>query len=269
MENREEEFMQNSADKLADSICELLAFAKKNTILWVSRETVSNSDIVENFYSRSLFGRAQNFHTGWAIIQDWVSTSKGMRPELELFLSSTITLYHDQLATKLHTALLWINEAEHFRFVDLKFISLFIGIERLKNDFLPRTVDSYIHSEWKSMLNGQLAQDILAEIERKTGSLTKEQKKFIISKLKSADYPPATADLETLCKHLGVPIVENDMRTLRNKLMHNASYGNFDFKKVVNLQAKLSHIVDLCILKILQYDGYYCHHETGWQNVLL
>jgi hypothetical protein len=63
--------------------------------------------------------------------------------------------------------------------------------------------------------------------------------------------------------------LEKDMGILRNKLTHSASYGNFDFSKVIDLQYKLSHVVDVCVLKILGYDGYYCHKNTAWRNVRL
>lgn len=59
------------------------------------------------------------------------------------------------------------------------------------------------------------------------------------------------------------------MGKLRNKLTHSASCGNFDFSKAIDLQCKLSHVVNVCVLKILGHDGYYCYKSTAWRSVPL
>lgn len=257
-----------AADDLADAICELLAFATKNTVFWVTRELIAPG-VGKNGFTRSLGGRARNFHSGWAIIADYVSTNSGLRAELHTFLGAVIENYTDVLRCKLRTSLLWINEAQHHHFVDLRFMSLYIGIERLRVDFLPSSKRNYIHADWQKLLNGDLAREILVAIEAKTGSLSPEQKKNLISQLRSANNPSAGLLLEELCEGLGVTGLEKDMGILRNRLAHTASYGNFEFSKVRNLEKKLSHVVDVCVLKILGYDGYYCHENTGWKNTKL
>ncbi|SRR5216683_5040735 len=258
-----------TADDLADAICELLAFASKNTVFWVEREITAPLKGESNFLRRSLGGRARNFHSGWSIINDVVITDTGYRPELQMFLSAVFERYFDALRPKLKTPLIWINESEHYGFADLRFITLYIAIERLRIEFLPKSAINYIHDDWQKLLDGQLALDVLALIESRAGTLTDDQKSALISKLRSANTPSAAILLDELCRALGVTGLERDMGILRNKLTHTASYGSFDFSKVVDLQYKLSHVVDICILKILEYDGYYCHKNTGWRNVRL
>jgi len=97
--------------------------------------------------------------------------------------------------------------------------------------------------------------------------LSEEQRRAPVSKLQSANTPSAPFLLEELCRGLGLNGLEKDMGILRNKLTHSASYGNFDFSKVICLQCKLSHVVDVCVLNILGYDGYYCYKSTAWRNV--
>lgn len=259
----------DTANELADAICELLAFATKNTVFWIDREVISPLEGESSFFRRSLAGRVRNFHSGWSVIDDVVNTEAGPRFELKVFLSSVFEKYFDILRTKLKTPLLWINESEHLGFVDLRFITLYIAIERLRIEFLPKSSYNYIHVDWQNKLNGQLALDILTLIENSVGNLSEDQKRTLISKLRSADSPSSMFLLDELCRGLGVTGLERDMNTLRNKLTHTASYGSFDFSKVIKLQGKLSHVVDVCILKILDYDGYYCHKNTEWHNVRL
>jgi hypothetical protein len=103
----------------------------------------------------------------------------------------------------------------------------------------------------------------------RAGALSDEQKRALISKLRSANTPSAPVLLDELCLGLGVNGLERYMGVLRNRLTHSASYGNFDFSKVIDLQYKLSHVVDVCVLKILGYDGYYCQKNAAWRNVRL
>jgi hypothetical protein len=258
-----------TADELADAACELFAFATKNTVYWVEREITPALEGATHLLRRSLGGRARNFHSGWSIIHNLVITENGHRPELQMFLSSIFERYVDVLRSKLQVPLTWINESERVDFADLRFITLYIAIERLRIDFLPRSTVNYIHADWQHLLNGELAMEILAVIESRTGTLSDEQKRALISKLRSANTPSAPVLLDELCRGLGINGLERDIGILRNRLTHSASYGNFDFSKVVDLQYKLSHVVDVCVLKILGYDGYYCHKNTAWRNVRL
>ena len=258
-----------TADELADAACELLAFATKNTVYWVGREITPALEGAPHLLRRSLGGRARNFHPGWSIIHDLVVTENGHRPELQMFLSSVFERYVDGLRAKLQVPLTWINESEHVGFVDLRFITLYIAIERLRIEFLPKSAINYIHADWQQLLDGELAIEIVRVIESRTGALSAEQKRALISKLRSANTPSAPVLLDELCLGLGVNGLEREMGVLRNRLTHSASYGNFDFSKVIDLQYKLSHVVDVCVLKILGYDGYYCHKNTAWRNVRL
>jgi hypothetical protein len=258
---------QDEMDALADSICDLLAFATKNEVFWSGRVVFGQNETELSRYRRSLGGRVRDFHSGWAIINDTVMTETGHRDELQLFLIATVERYHDSLRQRLRTALLWITEAEHYGFVDLQFMCLYIAIERLRIDFLSTKVKDYIHPNWQAMLDGELANDIVRVVREKTGSLEREQERLLISKLRGANTPPAPVLLDELCKELGIVGLEKEMGILRNKLTHTATYGDFDFPKVLDLHVKLSHVVDVCVLRILNYDGYYCHRATGWRSV--
>jgi hypothetical protein len=259
---------QEKTDALADATCELLAFATKNEVFWAGRETLDEKGQLISGHGRSLGARVRDFHGGWSIIHDVVITKEnGHRDELQLFLQSVFERYVDELREKLKTPLMWIAEAEHFGFVDLNFMILFIAMERLKNDFLPKKKPDFIHPDWQTMLNGKLAATILDAVRDEVGQLTPEQEKAVINKLRGANTPPAGVLLEELCKSLGVTGLERDMAELRNKLTHTASYGNFSFPRVLELHVKLSHVVDVCVLKILGYGGYYCHRATNWRNV--
>jgi hypothetical protein len=180
-----------------------------------------------------------------------------------------IESYVDRLKGKLETALLWINEAGHENFVDLSFICLFIGIEKLRGQVLPKSSTSYLCDDWQELLDNALALDILAVVEKRLGSLSQDQAKLLISKIRSVNSPPTIVLLEELCASLGVLGLDKDIGLLRNKLFHAGSYGNFEFSKVVELRKNLSHVVDVCVLKVLGYDGYYRHEATAWRAVKL
>lgn len=260
---------QEEMDELADAVCELLAFATKNEVFWAQRNTFDESGHLVSGHGRSLGARARDFHDGWSIIHDVVITKEnGHRDELDIFLKTVFERYFDQLRDKLKLPLLWIAEAEHFGFVDLNFMTLYIAMERLKSDFGPKKKD-LIHIDWQRMLNGKLAESILSAVREEVGQLTPEQEKSIIGKLRGANTPAAGVLLDEFCRSLGVNGLEKEMAELRNKLTHTAAYGDFDFPKVLELHVKLSHVVDVCVLKILRYDGYYCHRATNWRNVLL
>ncbi len=198
-----------------------------------------------------------------------ITKENGHRDELQFFLNAVFRRYFDELRDKLKTPLLWIAEAEHFGFVDLNFMTLFIAMERLKNEFLQKKKPDIIHLNWQMMLNGKLADKILDAVREEVVQLSPEQERVIIGKLRGANTPPSGVQLDELCKSLGVTGLERDMAELRNKLTHTASYGDFNFPRVLELHVKLSHVVDVCVLKILGYDGYYCHRATNWRNVRL
>jgi hypothetical protein len=146
--------IQDEMDALADSICDLLAFAKKNEVFWIGRVLFGDNGEELGRYRRSLGGRVRDFHSGWAIVDDLVMTEAGHRDELQIFLIATLERYHDTLRQKLKTALIWIIEAEHYGFVDLQFMCLYIAIERLRIDFLSKKTKEFIHPDWQAMLDG-------------------------------------------------------------------------------------------------------------------
>jgi hypothetical protein len=56
----EEARTQDEMDELADSICELLAFAIKDEVFWIGRTVVGESDAELSRYRRSLGGRVRD-----------------------------------------------------------------------------------------------------------------------------------------------------------------------------------------------------------------
>ena len=165
---------------------------------------------------------------------------RGDKQRIAEWMQTHNTNVFDVLRAKLQLPLTWINESEHVDFVDLRLITLNIAIERLRIEFLPKSTMNYSHADWRQLLHGELASEILKADETKTGVLSDEQKRALVSKLRSANTPSALFLLEELCLGLGVNGLEKDMGILRNRLTHSASYGNFDFSKVIDLQYKLS-----------------------------
>ena len=266
----EAERTQEQMDELADAACELLAFVTKNEVFWAKRETFDENDVLVSSHGRSLGARVRDFHEGWSILHDVVITKdNGHRDELQIFLQTVFERYFDNLRTKLKLPLMWIAEADHFGFVDLNFMALFIAMERLKSEFAPKKKQDFIHLNWQKMLDGNLATTVLSAVREEVGPLLPEQEKAIIGKLRGANTPSTGVQIDDFCRSLGVKGLEKDMTELRNKLTHTAAYGDFDFSKVLSLQVELSHVVDVCVLKILDYKGYYCHRATNWRNVSL
>src|ERR1019366_1688032 len=81
--------------------------------------------------------------------------------------------------------------------------------------------------------------------------LLKSQKRMLTTKLLSANTAPAAVELEALCKQLGVVGFEKDMSDLRNRLVHTGEYGDFTFPEAVKLYHRLSHIISVCVLRLL------------------
>ncbi|MDE1161991.1 MAG: hypothetical protein PW792_08600 [Acidobacteriaceae bacterium] len=261
---------QHEMDELADAACELLAFATKNEVFWAKRDTFDENGSLVSGKGRSLGARVRDFHEGWSILNDVVITKdNGHRDELQIFLRTVFERYFDTLRAKLKLPLMWIAEAEHFGFVDLNFMTLFIAMERLKSEFAPKKKQDFLHLDWQRMLDGELAKTVLSAIQDEVGPLSPEQEKAIIGKLRGANTPSTGVQIDEFCRSLGVKGLEKDMTELRNKLTHTAAYGNFDLPKVLSLHVELSHVVDVCVLKILGYRGYYCHRATDWRNVSL
>ena len=266
----EHERTQEEMDELADAVCELLAFATKNEVFWANRETFDEKGALVSGHERSLGGRVRDFRSGWSIVHDVVITKdNGHRDELQIFLQAVLERYFDTLRTKLKLPLMWIAEAEHFGFVDLNFMTLFIAMERLKSEFAPKKKQDFIHLNWQKLLDGKLATTILDAVRDEVGPLSPGQEKAIIGKLRGANAPSTGVQIDEFCRSLGVKGLEKDMTELRNKLTHTAAYGDFDLSKVLSLHVELSHVVDVCVLKILGFRGYYCHRATNWSNVSL
>ena len=48
--------------------------------------------------------------------------------------------------------------------------------------------------------------------------------------------------------------------------MHAGDLAEFNFADALELYWELSHVLDVCLLKALGFDGYYHHVRTKWQE---
>jgi hypothetical protein len=257
------------ADDLADAICELISFAKKNTVYWLRRFTQTPDGTILSS-DRSIGARVRPLRAGWGIIPDSVAVpGKGLWPAFQYYLSCLSHRYVAEFRHRLALPIAWIIDSEHQSTVDMMYIAAYIAIEHLRKSFLKRdAIPPLICNGWAKILGEQgLGDEIISAIEARLGPQTKEKREILLQALKKTNYPTATAELEALCKQFGVTGFDSDLTLLRNKLVHTGTYGDFTFSEGSDLHFKLSHLVDLCVLKIMRYDGYFQHHETGWRTV--
>jgi hypothetical protein len=159
----------------------------------------------------------------------------------------------------------WIIDSEHQTTVDMMYISAYIAIERFRAKFLKRDVlPVMVRPDWAQLLQNGLFDEIVKTIEKRIGALSDSQRKVLFGVLRNANNPPAAVELEALCKQIGVTGFGKEMNELRNKLVHTGTYGNFEFPEAIRLWRTLSHIIDVCVLKLLDYDGKYHHLDTDW-----
>jgi hypothetical protein len=264
---------ENATDDFADAVCELLSFAKKNTVYWIQRTRFSEAGTVVTSVSRDFIARKlRPFRSGWALIPDFVVLPEHMfRCELSYFLNSVLPLYVRQLrAEGLDKAIAWILDSEHQTTVDMMYLSAYIAIERLRVNFLDRnSLPTMIGKDWSHLLETGLMDDIIAAIENRAGGLSDSQKQLLLRVLRNANHPPAAVELEALCQQIGVKGYEKEMSELRNKLVHTGAYGDFQFPDAIKLWRRLSHIIDVCVLKLLGYGGRYHHLDTDWRPTAL
>jgi hypothetical protein len=148
----------------------------------------------------------------------------------------------------------------------MKYLAVFIAIERLRTKFLNRAaVPVAIATDWNERISQGLGDKILNVIETTLGTLNEQQRRLIISRVRSANSPPVALELEALCGQLNVVGFDKEMGELRSKLVHTGGYGDFEFPEAVTLYRKLSHIVDVCVLRLLGFDGFYHHWATDWK----
>jgi hypothetical protein len=254
-------------DPFADAVCELLSLASKNSVRWVRRTSFAATRVEIQSTTRSV-GKLSSFQSGWSLIPDWVATEdRSARHELSYFLGSVTALYVQNVREQgLGLAIAWMLDSEHQSTIDMKFVAAFIAIERLRTKFLDRAaLPASIVSDWNERIDAGLGSRILSVVKETCGALNEQQMRLIISRIRSANTPPAALELEALCRQLKVVGFDKEMTELRNKLVHTGGYGDFQFPDAIELYRKLSHIVDVCILRLLEFDGFYNHWATDWK----
>jgi hypothetical protein len=268
----EGELDEKTADDFADAICELLSLANKNTVYWLRRTRLDSAGQRTGSLVRNMGAKLSPFLSGWWLIPDFVAIpGKGFRHELTYFLETVAAKYvQSQRRKGLDRAIAWVLDSEHQSTVDMMYLSAYIAIERLRVAFLERgNLPTMVHDDWLNLLDAGLTDEVIACVEARTGGLTSVQRNLLARNLRQANNPPATVELEALCKQLGVQGYEKDMGLLRDKLVHTGGYGDFDFPDAIMLYFKLSHLIDVCVLKLLGYDGYYQHKATDWKPMRL
>lgn len=262
------ELDEKTTDDFADAVCELLSFAKKNTVYWTRRTRFDAGGKVVTSTTRDfMVGRLKPYRSGWSLIPNFAAVNESRnRCEFSYFLNSVLPLYVNKLrAEGLQQAIWWIIDSEHQTTVDTMYVSAYIAIERLRATFLKRdSLPTMIRADWSQLLESGVFNDIVKIIENRAGVLSDSQRKLLFRVLRNANNPPAAVELEALCKQIGVTGFEKEMSDLRNKLVHTGTYGDFEFPDAIKLWRTLSHIIDVCVLKLLGYDGKYQHLDTNW-----
>lgn len=260
-----------TVDNLATAICELLSLATKNTVYWMRRTVVSDDGSEAGEFTRNLGSRLRPFMSGWNLIPNFLITDTGGREELRYFLGITTPEYFKTRREKgLGLAITWILDSEHQGTVEMKLIAAYMAVEHLRVRFLDRTaLPTMICKSWLELLDTGLEDKIMSAITDTVGSLNDSQRNTLSNGLRYANYPPATIELEALCKQLKVTGFEKTMTALRNKLVHTGAYGKFKFPHAIKLYFGLSHVIDVCVLRLLGFDGYYQHKDTDWKPVSL
>jgi len=263
---------ERTTDDFADAICELLSLANKNTVYWLRRTSLDFAGQRTGSFVRNMGAKLSPFLSGWGLIPDFVAIpGTGFRHELSYFLGTVAPGYIQQKRRKgLDRVIAWVLDSEHQSTVDMMYLSAYIAIEQLRIAFLERgNLPTMIQDDWLDLLDEGLTDEIIACVEARTCGLTSAQRNLLARNLRLANNPPATLELEALCKQLGVQGYEKEIGLLRNKLVHTGRYGDFDFPDAITLYFKLSHLIDVCVLKLLGYDGYYQHKVTNWKPTRL
>jgi hypothetical protein len=262
------ELGEKASDDLADALCELLSFATKNTVYWLRRTRFDAAGRMEMSVTRQhIVGKLRPYRSGWSLIPGYAAVDEHWnRCEFSYFLNSVFPQYVNKLrAGGLQSVIWWIIDSEHQTTVDMMYISAYIAIERLRAKFLKRdALPVMMRHDWVELLQNGLFDDITTTVEKRLGGLSDPQKRALFGVLRNANNPPAAVELDALCKQIGVTGFEKEMNELRNKLVHTGTYGDFEFPDAIRLWRTLSHIIDLCVLKLLDYDGKYHHLDTDW-----
>ncbi len=254
---------QPSCDAWATAVCNLLCFATKNTVRWISREGYLGDNRSEiEYFSPAVY----QIRTLRSLIPDMPTS--GEHP-LHVFLQLAVPRYSSlDDAFGLTSTIGWLLEAEFSMPIQPKFVLAFIAIERLRSRLLKGAEGpkALLSSDFGEKIDGALGAQLVAAIDAAVGPLEEDTKSVLVKKLKSLNQPTIAASLDALCEHFGIAAATKKIFQLRNRLTHAGDLGDFDFPEALDLYIELSHILDICILKALGYVGIYHHHGTGWQE---
>jgi hypothetical protein len=236
-------------DRLATAVCNLLCFATKNTVRWISREQSSGDERSEIEYFSPAVYEVRELRSLIPAIP-----SSGLHP-LHLFLQSTLLNYSaldEQLG--LESTFGWLIEAEFSMPIQPKFILAFIAIERLSTRLLKGkgVAKVFLSPNFPDKIDGPLGTQLVGAIDSAVGPLDEETRTVLPKKLKELNRPTIAACVDALCKEFDIVASTTQMTRLRNRLTHAGDLGEFDFREALDLYVELSHILDVCILKALR-----------------
>jgi hypothetical protein len=188
------------------------------------------------------------------------------RHELAGFLALVLPQWERLDATLgLHALIGWVVEAELSTPIQPKYLLLFAAVERLRSRILKgQAAKPVISADFEGRIDKGLGDALISAIEKETEKpVSQETGKILRNKLKELNRPTIDSALEALFGHFSIQAPTRLLSQLRSRLSHTGDMGDFKFEEAVELFVKLSHIVDVCLLKALGYAGQYRHQATN------
>jgi hypothetical protein len=249
------------ADILANAFCELLSFATKNSVRWLSRESAADAGTETEFMSPQVFP----LRTSWSLIPD---ISGDGRLQLYDFLATALPKYRDlKDRLGLPETIGWLLDSEMTSAIQPKFLLAFAAIERLRSRILKGIkAPALISPEFNELIDLELGDQIINLISNALGTLDDSTTVIVRKKLKDLNRPPISASLDALCEHFGIKASTKKMSHLRSRLIHAGDSEGFEFQDALQLYWELSQVLDVCILKGLGFRGSYHHVRTNWKE---
>ena len=234
-------------DFFANSFCELLSFATRNTISWIKYEDFieDNQCQLEYFITRRLF--PYRFEP---LIEDC---------DLLNFLNQTLPTYLTKLEEwQITRVIALLMDGLKHDLTDVKFMLTFMALVRLRTKIQKEMhlSKNVISESFITLIEKDLGINIINLIDNFIPNLNDKQKEIIIKQLRSADNPTEFDEMTAFCKNLNVSGFSKDMIRYRNDLIHvGRPPKTFSEEKKHELYIEIAKILDQCLLRVLHYQG--------------
>jgi len=245
-------------DFLADSICQILTLAQRNTVDWIAREEIDNTGQIFRIYLRN--ADLLPYQSACTLIP---------YDSLKKFIEGSLAYYIvNQRDKHLKRTVRFLVEAEHHPVVDVKYALIYMAFECLRVNWLPKIAKTgeLISKNYIQEINDSLGTEIIEMIEERLNiSVNDDKRGRIIGKLKDANEPVLTAK-EAIDRFLSSFSLEGQsakLSKLRSSLYHRGSIGNLLYREVGELFIELADIVVVALLKALKYSGQYIPHDKS------